>query len=152
MILFLKAELPTDLTKELQFSIFLNKLLFLMFWLRYLYSCSKKQPVIATKLKDVSHQCLENESYHWWRLDHDISKPSITFTWACLIIHVNSHIVYMKLVDNISLLNFKIVVAKTLVGRYSNRNGSFYPTRLSKQKPHEPSMTREVPTRMLEFQ
>ena len=32
-----------------------------------------------------------------------------------------SHIVYTKLEDDISLLNFKIVVAKTLVGRYSNR-------------------------------
>ena len=31
--------------------------------------------------------------------------------------HVNSHIVYMKLGDDILLLNFKIVVAKTLIGR-----------------------------------
>ena len=29
--------------------------------------------------------------------------------------HVNSHIAYMKLVDDISLLNFKIVVAKALI-------------------------------------
>ena len=31
--------------------------------------------------------------------------------------HVNSHIVYMKLGDDILLLNFKIVVAKALIGR-----------------------------------
>ena len=36
------------------------------------------------------------------------------------VTHVNSHIVYMKLGDDISLLNFKIVVAKTLIGKYSN--------------------------------
>ena len=29
--------------------------------------------------------------------------------------HVNSHIAYMKLVDDISLLNFKIAVAKALI-------------------------------------
>ena len=31
------------------------------------------------------------------------------------VTHVNSHITYMKLVDDISLLNFKIVVAKALI-------------------------------------
>ena len=31
------------------------------------------------------------------------------------VTHVNSHIAYMKLVDDISLLNFKIVVAKALI-------------------------------------
>ena len=105
-----------------------------MFWLRYLYTCSRKQPLFATKLEEVSHQCLEYESYHWCRLHHDISKANITFTWACfLIIHVNNHTVYMKLVDDILLLNFKIVVAKGLFGRYSNRNRSLSTTRLSKQ-------------------
>ena len=58
----------------------------------------------------------------------------------------------MKLGDDISLLNLKIFVAKALIGRYSNRNGSFSTTRLSKQKTHETSMTREVPTHMSEFQ
>ena len=33
------------------------------------------------------------------------------------VTHLNSHIVYMKLGDDISLLNFKIVVAKALIGR-----------------------------------
>ena len=79
-IVFLKAELPINLTKVLQLSIFLNKLLILMFRLKYLYTCSKNQPLFATKLEEVFHQCLENESYHWHRLHHDISKTNIAFT------------------------------------------------------------------------
>ena len=58
----------------LQLSIFMSKLLILMFWLRYLYSCSKKQPLLAIKLEEVSRQCLRNESYQWCRLHHDC-KP-----------------------------------------------------------------------------
>ena len=34
--------------------------------------------------------------------------------------HVDSHIVYMEVGDIISLLNFKIVVAKALIGKYSD--------------------------------
>ena len=41
------------------------------------------------------------------------------------VTQVNSHIFYMKLGNNILLLNFKIVVAKAWIGRYSNRNRSF---------------------------
>ena len=66
--------------------------------------------------------------------------------------YVNSYIVYMKLGDDISLLNFKIVVAQALIGRYSNRNRLFSTTRPSKRKSHEPSMTREIPNRMPAFQ
>ena len=62
------------------------------------------------------------------------------------VTHVKNHIVSMKLGDDISLPNFKIVVAKALIGRYSNCNRSFSTNRLSKRKTHEPSMTREVPT------
>ena len=58
----------------------------------------------------------------------------------------------VKLVHDVSLLYSKIVLAKRLVGRYSYRNGSFSTTMLSRQKSHEPSMTREAPTRMPEFQ
>ena len=36
------------------------------------------------------------------------------------VTHVNSHIVYMKLGHDISMLNYKIVVAKYLIGRHSN--------------------------------
>ena len=68
------------------------------------------------------------------------------------VTHVNSHIVYMTLGDDISLLNFKIVVAKALIGRYSNRNRSFSTTKPSKRKSYEPSMTGKVPNRMPEFQ
>ena len=39
--------------------------------------------------------------------------------------HVDSHVVCMKLGDDISLLNFKIVVANILIGRYMTRKRSF---------------------------
>ena len=53
--------------------------------------------------------------------------------------------------DDMSLLNFKIVVAKALIGRYSNHKGSFPTSSSSKRKHHEPSMTREVPAHESEF-
>ena len=65
---------------------------------------------------------------------------------------INSHILYMKLGNNISLLNFKTVVEKALIGRYSKRKRFFLTSRSSKQKYHEPSMPREVPTHMSEIQ
>ena len=65
---------------------------------------------------------------------------------------VNNHIVYTTFANDISLLNFKIVVAKALIDRCSNRKISFPNSRSSKQKSHEPSMPREVPTHMLKFQ
>ena len=67
------------------------------------------------------------------------------------VTYVNNHIVYIKLGNDISLLNFKIVVATSLIARYSNRNRSFCTTRPRKQKFHKPSMTREVTTPMPEF-
>ena len=68
------------------------------------------------------------------------------------VTHVNSHTVCMKLGDDILLLNFKIVLAKSLIPRYSNHNRSFSSTRPSNRKSHKPSMTREVPICMPEFQ
>ena len=65
---------------------------------------------------------------------------------------VNNHIVYTTFANDISLLNFKISVAKALSGRCSNRKISFPNSRSSKRKSHEPSMPREVPTHMREFQ
>ena len=65
---------------------------------------------------------------------------------------VNSHIVYTKTGNNISLLNFENVVEKALIGRYSNRKRFFLTSRPSKRKYHEPSMPREVPTHMSKFQ
>ena len=38
VFLRIRAELPTNITKVLQLSIFLNKLLILIFWLRYLFN------------------------------------------------------------------------------------------------------------------
>ena len=48
----------------------------------------------------------------------------------------NSPIVYMKLGNSTSLLDFKIAVAKSLIGRYSNRQRSFPLSRTSKRKAH----------------
>ena len=41
------------------------------------------------------------------------------------VTHVDNHIVCMKLGDDISLLNFKIVAANILIGRYRTRKRSF---------------------------
>ena len=57
------------------------------------------------------------------------------------VTHVKSHIVYMKIADDILLLNFKVVAAKN---RDSIRKRSFPNSRPSKQKSHEPLMPREV--------
>ena len=58
----------------------------------------------------------------------------------------------MKLGDDMSLQNFKIIVAKALINRYSNCTRSFPTIRLSKQKSQEPSMSWEFPTHMPRFQ
>ena len=50
----------------------------------------------------------------------------------------NSHIVYSKLGNELSLLNYKVVVANSLIGRYSNRQRAFPMTRPSKRKTLEP--------------
>ena len=65
---------------------------------------------------------------------------------------VNSHIVYTKLGNDISLLNFKIVVEKALIGRYSHCKKLSPTSILDKRKSHEPSMPRKVPTHMFQFQ
>ena len=48
----------------------------------------------------------------------------------------NDAIVYTKLGNSISLLDFKIVVARSLIGRYSNQERSFPLSRTSKRKAH----------------
>ena len=65
---------------------------------------------------------------------------------------VNSHIVYSKLGNELSLLNYKVVVENSLIGRYSNWQRAFPMTRPSKRKTLEPSLPKEVPTHMPEFQ
>ena len=47
------------------------------------------------------------------------------------VTNVNSHIVYMKIGDDTSLLNFKNTVAKALIDRYGNRNRLFSTSSLS---------------------
>ena len=68
------------------------------------------------------------------------------------VTNVNSHTASMKLGNDISLLNFKIVAVKAVIGRYSNRYRSFFTSRSSKGKSHEPSMAREVANCRFEFQ
>ena len=63
---------------------------------------------------------------------------------------VNSHIVYTKLGNSISLLDFRIIVAKSLIGRYSNQQQSFPLSRTSKRKALESSLPKEIPTHMPE--
>ena len=65
---------------------------------------------------------------------------------------VSKYILYRKLDNDISLPNFKIVVAKASISRQSNRKRSFPTSRPSKEKCHEPFMHREVPNHMSEFQ
>ena len=65
--------------------------------------------------------------------------------------YVNSHVVYMKLDNDTSLLNFNIIAAKALNSRYSNCKISFPTSRPTKQKSHESSISTEVPTQMHEF-
>lgn len=65
---------------------------------------------------------------------------------------VNSNIVYTKLGNDILLLNFKIVVAKALIGRYINLKNLLPTSGSGEQISHEPSMPREVLTYTHEFQ
>ena len=88
-----------------------------------------------------------------YRLDR---KSKFKFFWRRFfdlidIAILNSHIAYKKLGNSISLLNFKIVVAKSLIGRYSNRQRSFPLSRTSNPKALESSLPKEIPTGMPEF-
>ena len=67
-----------------------------------------------------------------YRIDGKTKHFLEHFFYLMGVTHVNSHIVYMTPGDNILLLNFKIVVTKALIGRYNNRNRSFFTTQLSK--------------------
>ena len=68
------------------------------------------------------------------------------------VTYVNSDIVFIKIGDDMLLLNFKTVVAQTAIGRCSNGNRLFSTAKASKYKSHKPSMTGQVPTCMPEFQ
>ena len=64
---------------------------------------------------------------------------------------VNSHIIYTKYGNDMSLRNFKIGVEKDLIDRYSNCKRSVTTSKPSRQSSPEPSMPRDVPTQMSEF-
>ena len=83
-------------------------------------------------------------------------KSKIRFYWRIFfdlidIAIVNSYIVYAKLGNSISLLDFKIIVSKSLIERYSNRQRSFPLSRTSKRKALGSSLPKEIPTHMPEF-
>ena len=83
-------------------------------------------------------------------------KSKIRFYWRIFfdlidIAIVNSYIVYAKLGNSISLLDFKIIVSKSLIERYSNRHRSFPLSRTSKRKALGSSLPKEIPTHMPEF-
>ena len=60
-------------------------------------------------------------------------------------------VAYTKLSNSNSLLDFKIVVSKSLIGRFSNQQRSFPLSRTSKRKALESSLPKEIPTHMPEF-
>jgi len=64
---------------------------------------------------------------------------------------VNSHIIYSKLGDKLSLLEYKIVIANALIGRYSNRKRAFPTCRPSKRRSLEPSVPMNVPNHLPAF-
>ena len=68
------------------------------------------------------------------------------------VVHVISHLVYVRFGHDISLLIFKIVVAKDLIGRCSNCKRSFPTSEPRRQKSHELTMSRELPTHIPKFQ
>ena len=68
----------------------------------------------------------KSKTRFYWRIFFDLID----------IVIVNSHIVYTKFGNSISLLDFKIVVSKSLIERYSNRQRSFPLSRTSKRKAH----------------
>ena len=65
---------------------------------------------------------------------------------------VNSHIVYSKLWNDICLLDFKIVIATSLIGRYSNRQRSYPTGHTNKRKSLEASVPAPLPMHLLTFQ
>ena len=91
-----------------------------------------------------------------YRLDHKSKYCfylNIFFDLADVIFFTWNLVMTYRLFDiSNDIWHIKIIVAKALIGRYSNRSRSFSTTRLSKWKSNERSMNTEVPTRMSEFQ
>ena len=83
-----------------------------------------------------------------YRLDKKVKYPFYLRIFFDLIdvTPVNSHIVYAKLGKNISLLNFKIVVEKALIGRCTNCKRFFLTSRLIKRTMNHPCPEKSQPT------
>ena len=64
---------------------------------------------------------------------------------------VNSHIIHTKVGGDLSLLEYKIVVANMLIGRYTNRKRSFPSCRASKRRSLESSVPMDVPNHLPVF-
>ena len=117
---------------------------------RHLYSCPNKIKMYNASMIGVDF--IDQETAAYW-LD---CKSKFRFYLRMFfdlidIAIVNSHIVYTKLGNSISLLDLEIVVAKSLIGRYSNRQRSFPLSRTSKWKALESSLPKEIPTHMPKF-
>ena len=117
---------------------------------RHLYSCPNKIKMYNASMSGVD--VIDQETAAYW-LD---CKSKFRFYLRMFfdlidIAIVNSHIVYTKLRNSISLLDFKIVVSKSLIETYSNRQRSFPLSRTSKRKALGSSLPKEIPTHMPEF-
>ena len=86
-----------------------------------------------------------------FRLDHKSKFRFYLRMFLDLIDIMNSHIVYTKLGNSISVLDFKLAVIKSMIARYSNWQRSFPLRRTSKQKALESLLSKEIPTHMLVF-
>ena len=89
--------------------------------------------VLMLSIKKRQHIDRKSKCRFYFRMFFDLIDIAI----------VNSHILYTKLGYSIFLLDFKIVVAKSLIGRQR----SFPLSRTSNRK----ALAKEIPTHMLQF-
>ena len=111
-------------------------------------SCSNIMKMYSASMGGIDVMDQKTAAY---RLNRESKFRFYLRMFSDLIDIVNSHIVYTKLSNSISLLDFKIVVAKSLIGRYINRQQSFPLSTTSKRKALEPSLPKETPADMPEF-
>ena len=96
-----------------------------------------KTPVSSTNIIKMYNASMVgvdviNQKTAAYQLNHKRKFRFYLSMFFDVIAIVNSHIAYTKLGNSIFLLDFKIVVAKSLIRRYSNRQRSFPLSRKSK--------------------
>ena len=130
-----------------------NKFVLLM---RQAKGLTSKRPVSCTNIIKLYNDAMGvvdimDQSTAAYRLDR---KSKYRF-YLSMFLHLSKYRTCKQsycLDDNdISLTNFKTVLAKSLIGRYSNRKRSFPTSMPRKRKSHEPSMSTEVPIKVPEF-